>query len=148
VLSGATSLRWLGWVAFLPAMVGMAGMPVAVGIAILGYRHYEIDFLINRTLVYGSLSALLVTVYVGTIVVLQGLLRALTGQESQRGIVASTLVVAALFNPLRRLIQSFIDRGASTATSTTPERPSKPSLWQAQGRDGPKRLERRSGGGW
>jgi hypothetical protein len=64
VLSEATSLRWLGWVAFLPAMVGMAGMPVAVGIAILRYRLYEIDLLINRTLVYGSLSALLVTVYV------------------------------------------------------------------------------------
>jgi hypothetical protein len=110
VLSEATSLRWLGWVASLPAMIGMAGIPVAVGIAILRYRLYEIDLLINRTLVYGALTAMLVLVYLGGIVVLQGLLRALTGQESQLAIVASTLAVAALFNPLRRRIQSFIDR--------------------------------------
>jgi hypothetical protein len=110
VLSEATSLRWLGWVAFLPAMVGMAGVPVAVGIAILRYRLYEIDTLINRTLVYGALTAVLIAVYVGSIVLLQGLLRALTGQESQLAIVASTLAVAALFNPLRHHIQSFIDR--------------------------------------
>jgi hypothetical protein len=83
---------------------------VAVGVAILRYRLYEIDIIINRTLVYGSLTALLVGTYVGSIVVLQGLLRALTGQESQLAIVASTLAVAALFNPLRLRIQSFIDR--------------------------------------
>jgi hypothetical protein len=86
------------------------GLALAVGIAVLKYRLYDIDLLINRTLVYGALTALLVGVYVGSIVVLQGLLRALTGQESQLAIVASTLAVAALFNPLRRHIQSFIDR--------------------------------------
>ncbi len=85
-------------------------LPAAIGIAILRYRLYNIDLLINRTLVYGSLTAMLVGAYVGSIVVLQGLLRALTGQESQLAIVASTLAVAALFNPLRRRIQSFIDR--------------------------------------
>jgi hypothetical protein len=85
-------------------------LPVAIGLAILRYRLYEIDLLINRTLVYGSLTVMLVAVYAGSIVVLQGVLRALTGQESQLAIVASTLAVAALFNPLRRRIQYFIDR--------------------------------------
>jgi len=91
-------------------MIGIAGLPVAVSIAILRYRLYEIDLLINRTLVYGALTTSLVAVYVVSIVVLQGLLRALTGQESQLAIVASTLMIAALFQPLRRRIQSFIDR--------------------------------------
>jgi hypothetical protein len=76
----------------------------------LRYRLYNIDLIINRTLVYGALTVLLVAVYVGSIVVFEGLLRALTGQGSQLAIVASTLAVAALFNPLRYRIQSFIDR--------------------------------------
>jgi hypothetical protein len=74
-------------------------LPVAVGIAILKYRLYNIDLLINRTLVYGALTALLVTVYVGGVVLLQGAFRVLIGQESQLAIVASTLAVAALFPP-------------------------------------------------
>jgi len=81
-----------------------------MGFAVLKYRLYGIDLLINRTLVYGALTATLVALYVGSIVVLQGLLGALIGQESQLAIVASTLAVAALFNPLRHRIQSFIDR--------------------------------------
>jgi hypothetical protein len=86
------------------------GIALAVGIAVLKYRLYDIDLLINRTLVYGALTVLLVGMYVGSIVVFQGLLRVLTSQESQLAIVASTLAVAALFNPLRRRIQAFIDR--------------------------------------
>ena len=86
------------------------GLALAVGIAVLKYRLYDIDVVINRTLVYGLLTVVLVGVYIGTVVVLQGLLRALTGQESQLAIVASTLAVAALFNRLRRRIQRFIDR--------------------------------------
>jgi hypothetical protein len=85
-------------------------IPISVGIAILKYRLYDIDRIINRTLVYGALTAMLVAVYIGSIVVLQGLLRALTGQESQLTIVASTLAIAALFNPLRRRVQAFVDR--------------------------------------
>ena len=85
-------------------------VPVAAGVAILRYRLYEIDVLINRTLVYGSLTASLAAVYVGSVVVLQTVLRALTGQETQLAVVASTLAIAALFNPLRRRIQDFIDR--------------------------------------
>ena len=85
---------------------------VAVGVAILRYRLYEIDTLINRTLVYGSLTALLALVYFGGVATTQAIVRALTGQEQQPqlAIVVSTLVIAALFNPLRRRIQSFIDR--------------------------------------
>jgi hypothetical protein len=66
--------------------------------------------LINRTLVYGSLTAMLVGIYFGGIVVLQRLFVILTGERSTLAVVASTLVIAALFNPLRRRIQSFIDR--------------------------------------
>jgi hypothetical protein len=83
---------------------------VSVGIAILRYRLYDIDIIVNRTLVYGSLTVMLVLVYVGSVVGLQYLLRALTGQESQLAIVASTLAIAALFNPLRRRVQAVVDR--------------------------------------
>jgi uncharacterized membrane protein YhdT len=85
-------------------------IPISMGIAILRYRLYDIDILINRTLVYGSLTAMLVLVYFGGVTLLQGVLRGLTGQESTLAVVASTLLIAALFNPLRRRIQGFIDR--------------------------------------
>jgi hypothetical protein len=71
---------------------------------------FDIDVLINRTLVYGSLTATLVALYFGAIVLLQRLFVVLTGEKSTLAVVASTLVIAALFNPLRRRIQSFIDR--------------------------------------
>jgi hypothetical protein len=92
------------------ALLGFAGVPVAIGFAVLKYRLYEIDLIINRTLVYGSLTATLVAAYFGCVVLLQGALRALTGEGSQLAVVASTLAIAALFNPLRRRIQGFIDR--------------------------------------
>jgi hypothetical protein len=84
----------------------------AIGIAILKYRLYDIDFIINRTLVYGSLTALLALVYFGGVTATQTLLRTITDQEQlpQLVVVVSTLVIAALFNPLRRRIQGFIDR--------------------------------------
>jgi hypothetical protein len=90
--------------------VPLLGLPIAVGIAILKYRLYDIDFLINRTLVYSALTVTLVALYFGGIVLLQGAFRALTGQNSTLAVVASTLVIAALFSPLRRRIQGFIDR--------------------------------------
>jgi hypothetical protein len=89
-----------------------ASLYVAVGIAILRYRLYDIDVLINRALVYGSLTTMLALVYFGGVAATQEIFRALTSQEQQPqiAIVVSTLVIAALFNPLRRRIQSFIDR--------------------------------------
>ncbi len=89
-----------------------AGLPAAVGVAILRHRLYDIDLIINRALVYGSLTVSLAAAYVGGVVGLQSVLRATTGQveQSQLAIVVSTLVIAALFNPLRRGIQGFIDR--------------------------------------
>jgi hypothetical protein len=110
VLSEATSLWWVGWVVFVPAMIGIAGLPVGVGIAILRYRLYEIDILINRTLVYSALTTLLVALYFVGIVVLQRVFVILTGQKSTLAVVASTLLIAALFTPFRHRIQSFIDR--------------------------------------
>jgi hypothetical protein len=102
---------------FLPSIigdvlfgVGLIALPVAIGIAVLRYRLYGIDLVINRTLVYGPLTAMLVLVYLGGVVLLQYVFRALTGQESQLAVVVSTLAIAALFNPLRTRIQGFIDR--------------------------------------
>jgi hypothetical protein len=88
----------------------LEGLWVAIGIAILRYRLYGIDILINRTLVYGTLTASLAALYFGVVVVLQMVLDLLSGQQSTLAVVASTLLIAALFNPLRRFIQSFIDR--------------------------------------
>jgi hypothetical protein len=101
-----------GWVSFPLGIAFFSALPVAVGIAVLKYRLYDIDRIINRTLVYGLLTAILLGVYFGGVTATQALLRTLTGEEQlpQLVIVASTLLIAALFNPLRRRIQSFIDR--------------------------------------
>jgi hypothetical protein len=95
--------------------VGIAAFncfPIGVGIAVMRHRLLDIDVVINRTLVYGSLTAILALVYFGSVTATQALLRTLTDQQElpQIVVVASTLVIAALFNPLRRRLQSFIDR--------------------------------------
>jgi hypothetical protein len=95
---------------FTVVLLSFGGVPVAVGIAVLRYRLYDIDLLINRALVYGSLTAMLVLVYFGGVVSLQAVVRAVTGQESTLAVVATTLAIAALFNPLRRRVQGFVDR--------------------------------------
>jgi hypothetical protein len=109
--SAGTPPFWLDRLIYV-SLLSFAGVPVAVGIAVLRYRLYDIDLLINRTLVYGSLTATLAMVYFGGVATAQAIFRALTGQEEQPqlAIVVSTLVIAALFNPLRRRIQGFIDR--------------------------------------
>jgi hypothetical protein len=96
--------------ALLLGLLSYLGIPLAVGVAVLKYRLYDIDIIINRTLVYGALTATLALVYLGSVATLQYAFRGLTGGDSQLVIVASTLAIAALFNPLRRRIQSFIDR--------------------------------------
>jgi hypothetical protein len=97
---------------FYVMLLSFVGVPIAVGFAVLKYRLYNIDLIINRTLVYGFLTALLAAVYFGGVTATQAMFRTLTGQEkqSQFAVVISTLVIAALFNPLRRRIQAFIDR--------------------------------------
>ena len=94
----------------VPFAISIALFPVAIAVAIFRYRLYDIDVIINRALVYGSLTAMLALVYVGGVVGLQYVFRMLTGGESQLAIVASTLAIASLFVPLRRRVQTFIDR--------------------------------------
>jgi hypothetical protein len=110
VCAGSLTIPHSVPVSILIISVSLLGLPVLTGIAILRYRLYDIDLLINRTLVYASLTAMLALVYVGGVIGVQAALRALTGQESTLAIVASTLAIAALFNPLRGRVQGFVDR--------------------------------------
>ena len=100
--------------ALIPNLLLMtyAGIPAAIGFAVLKYRLYDIDIIINRALVYGSLTLALALVYFGVVVSTQAAFRTLTGQEQQPqlAVVASTLVIAVLFTPMRHRIQAFIDR--------------------------------------
>ena len=102
--------RWFDRAGFVLNIAVTPAIPVSMGIAILRYRLYDIDIIINRTLVYGSLTAMLVALYLVGIVVLQRMFDLLTDQKSTLAVVASTLLIAALFTPLRRRIQSLIDR--------------------------------------
>jgi hypothetical protein len=101
---------WSAEASIVVISLALLGLPIFTGIAIARHRLYDIDLLINRTLVYGPLTATLALVYVGGVVGLQMLFRALSGQESTLAIVASTLAIAALFGPLRRRVQAFVDR--------------------------------------
>jgi hypothetical protein len=98
LIRGAASVDAAGTVL---QFVTLPLLPVAIAVAILKYRLYEIDIIINRTLVYGSLTVTLVALYFGGIVVLQRFFVLLTGQQSTLAVVASTLLIAALFAPLR-----------------------------------------------
>jgi hypothetical protein len=106
----AAGEMWVWRVGLILTAVGVVSSPVAMGIAIFRYRLYDIDMIINRTLVYGPLTATLVVLYFVGIVVLQRLFVVLTGEQSTLAVVASTLLIAALFNPFRRRIQALVDR--------------------------------------
>jgi MFS family permease len=112
VFVGGVISVWSGDVGIALISLGLLGVPIFTGVAIARYHLYDIDIVINRTLVYGALTAALVAVYFGSVATLQALFRTLTDQEQQPqlAIVVSTLAIAALFDPLRRRIQSFIDR--------------------------------------
>jgi hypothetical protein len=105
----AGSVWWLNLLTYA-VLASFTLVPIAVGIAVLKYRLYEIDIIINRALVYGALTVMLALVYFGGVAGLQAALRGLTGQESTLAIVASTLAIAALFTPLRTRVQAFVDR--------------------------------------
>jgi hypothetical protein len=87
-----------------------AGVPLAVGIAVLRYRLWDIDVIIRKTVLYGLLSALLAVVFYLLVVVLQAIFTQVTGRDSPATVILSTLAIAALFTPLRRAIQGVIDR--------------------------------------
>ena len=106
-LPESPATAWIWPVLFL---AGASTVPVAVGIAILRHRLYDIDLIINRALVYGSLTVTLALMYLGSVVALQLGFRTISGGTSQLAVVASTLAIAALFNPLRRRVQASVDR--------------------------------------
>jgi hypothetical protein len=95
------------WI-WIPAILAFPLPPIAIGIAILRYRLYEIDRIVSRTIAYGAVSATLLTVYAGMILLLQGPLGAITGGDTV-AVAASTLVAAALFQPVRRRVQAIVD---------------------------------------
>jgi hypothetical protein len=91
-------------------VLGVLGVPTAVAVAILGYRLYDIDRIINRTVVYGLLTALLGTVYAGVVLVLGQLFGRVGGEPPTWAVAGATLTVAALFQPARGRIQAVVDR--------------------------------------
>jgi hypothetical protein len=112
VVSDAVGARWLRWdVGFVATMVGLAGLPVALGVAILRYRLHDIDLIIDRTIVYGSLTATMAGIFEVGVVTLQEVLLVLTrADDSRLAYFATAMLMAALFEPLKRRIDAFVER--------------------------------------
>jgi hypothetical protein len=108
--AGGLTIPWSVPLSIVIMSVSSLGLPVFTGIAIVRHRLYDIDLLINRTLVYGALTVMLAVVYFGGVVGLQRLLSPIVGESNELATVASTLAIAALFNPLRHRVQAFVDR--------------------------------------
>lgn len=90
--------------------LGLAILPCTLSIAILRHRLFDVDLLVRRTFIYGMLTVILATFYLGSVILLQQFFRFITGQSSELAIIVSTLGIAALFNPMRRRVQNIIDR--------------------------------------
>jgi hypothetical protein len=99
-----------GWFYLFDVVVFIVGLPIVFGLAIFKYRLFDIDIIIRRTLVYSVVTLALVLVYFGSVVLLQGVFTAVTNTSSPLAIVISTLLIAAIFQPLRRRVQDVIDR--------------------------------------
>jgi hypothetical protein len=106
----STHVSYLYFVQDAGIFISLTLIPFGIGVAMLRSRLFDIDLVINRALVYGSLTATLALVYLSCVVSLQYAFRTLTGSDSQLAVVASTLAIAALFSPLRRRVQAFVDR--------------------------------------
>ena len=109
-VSRIVNIPWLTWVGFILVITGAVSIQIAVGVAILKHRLYDIDVIVHRTMVYGSITLMLALFYFGSVAALQYVFGLLTGEGNTLAIVASTLGIATLFNPLRRRVQSFIDQ--------------------------------------
>jgi hypothetical protein len=119
--SGNAGPAWTSLI-LIPVTQSYPGVPVAIGFAVLKYHLYDTDIIINRALVYGSLTLMILLVYFGSVarvVTVQTLFRTFTGQQQQPqlAVAVSTLAIAALFNPLRRRVQRFIDSASTGATT-------------------------------
>ena len=112
VVSEALGSWWLHWeVGFVATMIGLAGLPVALGIAILRYRLHDIDLILNRTIVYGILTAVLAGFFEVSVVALQHMMLVLTHvEDSEVAYFVTAMLMAALFEPLRRRIDAFVER--------------------------------------
>jgi hypothetical protein len=112
IFVGGVISIWSTYVSIAIVAIALLGLPILTGVAIVKHRLYDVDLVINRTLVYGTLTVMLAVVYFGGVATTQAVFRTITGQERlpQLAVVASTLAIAALFDPLRRRVQRFIDR--------------------------------------